>query len=450
VNVRTLSITTRPRDGRTPQVSGTHREPVQAPTAAPGAAGDLTLPLRFIAIGLVTLALLVVTYPSHLDLLRGSFYDPHLLTFVHVNTLGLIGAAIFGASYQMLPIVLQVPLATPRLARLSWWHSLPGLISFVVGLGHGPAALLGLGGTLVFSAIALYTFVIGGTLQHAPRRDTTWWHVAAATAALATGASLGLLLALSKHVGFLAGFTLPTLAAHVTLMLAGWVTPLLTGVAYRLVSMFTMTEDRERPGMERAELALTVVGAWTLATSLLLGLGPIAAFAGAGTLLGGVALFAVQIVHLYRVRLRRAVDVHIPFMLVSTGAGLLAAALLVWGFASGRVPTDPIWIVVGWLAIVGWAQTAILGFLCKIGPFLTWLHRYGPVAGLQQVPMLEQMYSRRLALLGWAAWTTGLVLGATIPLTSAEWIPPGAAVSLSAGGAITIVNAVRVGRHLFR
>ena len=86
----------------------------------------------------------------------------------------------------------------------------------------------------------------------------------------------------------------------------------------------------------------------------------------------------------------------------------------------------------------------------KIGPFLTWLHRYGPVAGLQQVPMLEQMYSRRLALLGWAAWTTGLVLGATIPLTSAEWIPPGAAVSLSTGGAITIVNAVRVGRHLFR
>src|SRR5688572_27021517 len=75
----------------------------RSPAPAPGAAGDLGLPMRFMAIGLGTLALLVLAYPWHIDLLRGSFYDPHLLTFVHVNTLGLIGAVIFGASYQMLP-----------------------------------------------------------------------------------------------------------------------------------------------------------------------------------------------------------------------------------------------------------------------------------------------------------------------------------------------------------
>jgi hypothetical protein len=225
---------------------------------------------------------------------------------------------------------------------------------------------------------------------------------------------------------------------------------LLTGVAYRLVSMFTLTEDRVRSDMATVELVLTVVGAWTLATSLLLGLDPVVAVTGAGALLGGLALFALQIVHLYRVRLRRAPDIHMPFLLVSASAGLLASGLLVWGFASGRGPTDPIWIVVGWLAIVGWAETAIQGFLCKIGPFLAWLHRYGPVAGLERVPMLEQMYSRRLALLGWAAWTTGLALGATLPLTSAEWIPLSAAISLAVGGACTLVNAVRVGSHLFR
>src|SRR3954447_17544267 len=125
---------------------------------------DLGLPMRFMAVGLGVLVLLGLTYPSHLDLLRGSFYDPHLLTFVHVNTLGLIGAVIIGASYQMLPIVLQTPLAAPRLAHLSWWLYLPGLVAFVVGLGHGPSMLLGLGGTLTFAAIVLYIRVVGGIL----------------------------------------------------------------------------------------------------------------------------------------------------------------------------------------------------------------------------------------------------------------------------------------------
>ena len=418
-----------------------------APAPVPGAAGDLGLPMRFLAIGLVTLALLVLVYPWHTHLLRGSFYDPHLLTFVHVNTLGLIGAVIFGASYQMLPIVLQTPLAAPRLARLSWWLYLPGLVAFVVGLGHGPAILLGLGGTLTFTAIVLYLRVVVATLRVAPERDTTWWHVLAATVGLATGATLGLLLALSKHGGFLAGLTLPILGAHAVLMLGGWVTPLLTGVACRLVSMFTLTEDRLRPRLAMAELWLTTGGAWTVAASLLFGLGPPVGLVGAVAILAGLLLFVGQVVRLYSLRLRRSPDVHIPFMLVAMGAGLASAVLLTWGFAAGRGPADPVWIVVGWLMIVGWAETAIQGFLYKIGPFLTWLHRYGPIAGLQRVPMLEDLYSRRLALVGAAAWTTGLVLGALAPVTTAEWVPLGAALGLSLGGAATIANAARVARH---
>jgi hypothetical protein len=85
--------------------------------------------------------------------------------------------------------------------------------------------------------------------------------------------------------------------------------------------------------------------------------------------------------------------------------------------------------------------------LYNIGPFLTWLHRYGPIAGVQRVPMLEDLYSRRLAMVGWAGWVGGLVLGALTPLTTAEWMPLGAAAGLSLGGAAMIVNGVRVARH---
>ncbi|MFN8632667.1 MAG: hypothetical protein U0893_02345 [Chloroflexota bacterium] len=420
------------------------------PAPAPGASGDPWLPLPFLVTGLGAMLLLALVYPWHLDLLRGSFYDTHLLAFVHVNTLGVVGAVIFGASYQMLPIVLQTPLAAPGIARLSRWLYVPGLIAFVVGLGHGETVMLGIGGSLIFGAVLLYVWSIARTLAVAPHRDVTWWHVAAATTALATGATLGLLLALSKQVGFLAGLTFPILAAHVVLMLGGWVTPLLTGVAYRLVSMFTITEDRIRPGRAACALGLTAGGAWLLAVSLLAGLGWFGRVAGATSLLAGLVLFASQIVDLYRHRLRRSSDVHVPFMLVSLASGLSATALLAWGLAAGRGPADPLWIVVGWLAIVGWAQTAIQGFLYKIGPFLTWLHRYGALAGVQRVPMLEDLYSAWLARFGWAAWTAGLVLGAICPLTTVEWLPVAAAVALSLGGVAVIANGARVGSHWLR
>lgn len=410
-------------------------------------ASDFGLPMRFMAVGIVVLAILSATYAWHLPLLRGSFYDGHLLTWVHVNTLGLIGAVIFGASFQMLPIVLQAPLATPRLARLSWWLYVGGLVAFMVGLENGIPLVLAAGGSSTFLAVAIYARVVAGLLRAAPRRDSTWWHVAAATTALTTGASLGLLLALSKHVGFLAGLTLPTLAAHATLMLAGWVTPLLTGVAYRLISMFTLTEQAVREDWERRELWLTAGGAWTLAASLLLGLGHGVGLVGAALLLAGLASFVWQVARLYRLRVRRSPDVHIPFVVASMGAGLLAVLLLVWGLANGRPATDPIWLAVGWLAIAGWAQTAIQGFLYKIGPFLTWMHRYGPRAGVRQVPMLEQLYSRRLALAGGAAWVGGVALAALVPFTAHEWLPVAAALALGLGGGALLLNAGRVATH---
>ncbi|MGE3269465.1 MAG: hypothetical protein AB7P40_12010 [Chloroflexota bacterium] len=422
---------------------------MRPPTQPPNANGSLVLPMRFLAVGLLTLALLSLTYPWHLDMLRGSFYAPHLLTFVHVNTLGLIGAVIFGASYQMLPIVLQTALAAPRAAQFSWWLYVAGLVLFVAGMEQGTAVVLGLGGSLTYAAVVLYIYTVGYTLRAAPFRDTTWWHVAVATAALGTGASLGLLLALSKYVGFLSGLTLPTLAAHATLMVGGWVTPLLTGVAYRLVSMFTLTEDRLRDDWAQGELCLTAGGAWMLAASLLLGVGQVVSLLGSVILLAGIGLFIIQIFRLYRLRLRRSPDIHIQFLVAAMAFGLLGAGLLAWGFLTGRGPTDPIWIAAGWLAIVGWAQTSILGFLHKIGPFLTWMHRYGPIAGVRPVPMLEDLYSRRLALLACAAWVVGVALAAMVPLASVSWAPVAAAISLMIGGAIVVLNALRVARHWF-
>lgn len=402
------------------------------------------LPFRFIATAIAWLAVLAAVYPWHIPLLLGSFYDPHLLTFVHVNTLGVIASTIMGASYQMLPVVLGVPNASVRLARLSWWLYVPGLLLFLAGLSQSWLAPLAVGGTLVFAALGLYVGVVLATLASARERDVMFWHLAVAIVGLAVGASLGLLLALSKFVGFLAGLTLPTLAAHATLMLGAWVAPLLMGVAYRLVGMFTLTEDRLRPAWAWISLVALAGGAWVLALGLLVG-GVGLQVCGAAGLLAGVAVFALQLGRVYVVRRRRQFDVHIPFALVGVACGALAAALVLVGFIGGRGPSDPLWVAAGWLAIAGWAETPIQGFLYKIGTFLTWLNRYAPVAGMQRVPRLEDLYDRRVAMLGWLSWTLGVGMAALAPLTASEMLARVGGGCLSVGAALFLLQAVRLG-----
>ncbi|MBI2911282.1 MAG: hypothetical protein HYY05_04010, partial [Chloroflexi bacterium] len=262
-------------------------------------APPLDLPLRFLATGIGALALLVVAYPWHLPLLLGSFLDPHLLTFVHVNTLGVIAATIFGASYQLLPVVVQAPLAWVRAARLTWWFYVPGLVLFALGLSQGWGPLTLAGGSLLYTAVALYVAIVWRTLWRADRRDVVVWHVFLASASLMLGATLGMMLAHTGGGGLSGGLLLPALAAHATLMVGGWVTPMLTGVAYRLVGMFTLSEDSLRQDWSRLELGLTVGGAWTLAASLLLGLASSLGLLAAASLLAGIGLFAIQLVRLY-------------------------------------------------------------------------------------------------------------------------------------------------------
>jgi hypothetical protein len=133
-------------------------------------------------------------------------------------------------------------------------------------------------------------------------------------------------------------------------MLGAWVAPMLMGVAYRLVGMFTLSEDRLRRDWAWAALALTVGGAWTLGAVLLFGSAPLGnlgwpiRLAASAALLAGQALFAAQLLRLYRGRRRRTFDVHLPFALTSLTFGVLAALLVFYGMATQTRASEPLWV----------------------------------------------------------------------------------------------------------
>ncbi|ACZ43054.1 hypothetical protein Tter_2153 [Thermobaculum terrenum ATCC BAA-798] len=410
-------------------------------------APPLRLPGRYMALGIVVLVLSGSLLPF-LPALGGSgFYSPDVLAFVHLNTLGVVGAVILGANFQLVPVVLGRPLAAQRAALLSFWTYLPGALLLATGLATIEEPLLAAGAVLLGLAVLTYVWVIVGTFLRASRRDGVVWHILLAAVNCGLGYLLGLILALNKGEGFLGPMTLRTLGAHATVMLAGWVALMFMGVAYRLVGMFTLSEDRIVPRLVWAELVLMEVGTWAVASAALLGSRPVGGV-GALLLLMGSLLFLAHLLWLYRGRRRRRFDIHIPFALTAAVCEVGAASALLYGIAR---PADALalWTLAAWLALFGMAETAIQGFLYKILTFLVWLHRYAPFAGRGRVPRLEEMYDVRLGVAGWAAWTLGL-LGASVVVAggwSAMWLP---GLLMMLGVDCFLINAASIGSHALR
>jgi hypothetical protein len=166
-------------------------------------------------------------------------------------------------------------------------------------------------------------------------------------------------------------------------------------------------------------------------------------------LFAGVGCFAAQIVRLYRHRMRRAIDVHMPFALLAAILALAATGLLIAGVFSSAGPNDPLWVAVVWLMLFGVAETAIQGFFYKIATFLVWLKRYAPVAGTRTVPRLEEMYSRRIALIGWALWTAAIISATAAIIFEADLLA-GIGLLLMSGVACFLINVIAIGRHWLR
>src|SRR5262249_30774997 len=94
-------------------------------------AAGLTLRYVIAAVAAFLLATGAVAWLA--DDLASHYYQPRILALAHVVALGWITLTILGASYQLMPIVLERPLWSERLAR----HQLPVLLAGLLGMvGH--------------------------------------------------------------------------------------------------------------------------------------------------------------------------------------------------------------------------------------------------------------------------------------------------------------------------
>ncbi len=221
-----------------------------APPVRGGGAGDELPPFHVPASHfLVALAWLVagsiglvLVAPS---LARGAWLSPGIAATVHAFTLGWLLTSAYGALYQLAPVVLGVQPRSLRLAPVVLLLHTLGTGLLMVGLGLWQPRWIGSGWVLVASALALWSWNLGGAFRRSARSPGIGAHVTAAFVAL------WLTLALAGvRIGNALGWWMvarePLVAAHVQLAAVGFGVVLVMGLGSRLFPMFLMNRSETR------------------------------------------------------------------------------------------------------------------------------------------------------------------------------------------------------------
>ncbi|AGB39978.1 heme-copper oxidase family protein [Natronococcus occultus] len=373
--------------------------------------------------------------------------------YAHLLLVGWICLTIMGAMTQFVPVWSGVEIHSRRLATVQLWLVAGGLVGFVASLLALALELLPIFAAVMLAGIWLFVYNVGRTLLRARPFDFTERHFAVALGSFAALAPLGFVLAVDFTVPVLDSASLArgdVLATHVTLAVFGAVTATVIGAIAQLSAMFTQTEsDPLYRGLETVEQATFPLGLVLLALGRGADSATIATVGGVGVLVGLLAIALLLV--------RRLAASSTDASPMTDRYWIVAAALFAWiGLAT------PAWLLdsTGPETLLGYPEaTAVLvigvfgfvvvGTLYHVIPFIIWIERYSDRLGLEDVPMIDDLYSRRLERADLAATglgAAGMMVGEVLGLGSA--VVAGSTALLGLGFCLFVANMVlTVHRH---
>jgi len=359
-------------------------------------APSVDVPIRFFVLALVSLALFAVALPFYSNpALAQHHYHHRTVALTHLLVLGWIAPVIIGASIQLVPVALGVPIHSQRLARWTFRLQAIGVAGMVAGFWVWNFRFLLWAGSLVTLSLSLFVYNMFRSLRQIQKHDIVSIHIAASLAYLVLTFLAGQYLMHDKVAPFSPIHVLAAIHAHAHLAALGWFVMMLVGVSYRLVPMFALTSIQSQRriwiafGLLNAGIVGLFAGILTGARWL-----PGAAVVTACAL----SLWGWEIAAMIRARNRPHLDGTLRQALIAIGHLPVLLALGIWlcwpsplSAIKAQAQTS-----YGLLGLMGLITLFIMGMLYKIIPFLVWYKIYPPLVGRQPVPKLYELYSLRL------------------------------------------------------
>jgi len=397
----------------------------------------MTVPLRHFVVGLAFLLLGVLV-----GLGLGSGLVPGLGRLVHVHLLlaGWVCVTIMGAMTQFVPVWSGVTLHSRRLANAQLALVVVGLVGFAGALLTGSLLTLVPFGALMLAGFWTFAYNIGRTLASLDTYDVTERHFALSLAFFLVLTAFGILLAVDFSNPLFGGLSTGrsgVVAAHATVAVFGAVLTTVYGALYQLGTMFTQTELHgvDFP-LRRVEEVGHPTGVVLLASGRLLDVAPVALVGATLVLAAALSFSAILGRKLYEMR--------VDWTPMHTRYAAVAPALAAWAVLS-----VPAWLSAPaapahrfgapgtvHLLLLGAVGFVVVGTLYHIVPFIIWVHRYSGLLGLEDVPMIDDLYDDRLAAIDGTLLAAGTV---TLVATDLFGLP---AVGREIGGGLVALGVV--------
>lgn len=305
------------------------------------------------------------------------------LAAIHLVTLGVLAMTAIGASFQLLPVVTRRPLARDWPTRLSFWLLAPGIFVLTLGMALAGAFLMQAGAVLVCCGLLIFLMLTADNLRRASSIPVVSVHGWLALVSLVVVATLGVLLILDFEFGFLDDHASLAMI-HMFLGSFGFMGFLVLGFSLVLIPMFALSRNLPHPlGWAQAGF-----------TALALGGASCAILYGSETLLWISLASGIGATGCYLCLMRAALGsrmrkrLGLPFILIRASWVFLILSLVLiaaWTLDMD-VPNAP--ALTGFIVLIGWLLTFLMGVLQRIMPFLASMHAAGK-SGLP--PLLSEL-----------------------------------------------------------
>ncbi len=338
--------------------------------------------------------------------LTGHYFSPHLLAVVHAAALGWGTMIIFGAAYELLPVVCARSLYSERLALASYALLTAGAAHLIPAFWYFRAGTLMIaGGSFVFLAACCYALNVFFTVADG-RHSIHQYFLVSSACWLLTTVTLGVALAVNLRYPFMTRSHLDIMKLHAHVGLAGWFLQLVTGVSIKLIPMFLLSKPAETKWLYAA-LAFQNLGLLLLLAGDYLYPASSADGVYAAICAAGIGCWLWYLNGVRKNRMRRRPDILMKHTFVS--CLFLIAALITLPLA--RYGTETKWVLVyGVFLFLGWLTSLILGQTFKTLPFIVWNERYKNLTGTTAVPLPRQLYAAKVVVYQYYSYLAAMFL----------------------------------------
>ncbi len=381
----------------------------------------------FIASVVSFVAFSVLLLVNYYDIV-GHHFQPKLLALTHIATLGWISMIIFGAMFQLVPVVLEVKLHNEKLGEIQFWIYCIGIIGMVYGfytfsVGYHFTA----SAVLVTVAMFIFIYNIFRTMMNVTKWNITGLFLIAALVYLAITALSGLVLGYNLGFPFISRIHFDYLKIHAHIGFIGWVLMVIMGVGLKLIPMFGLSHNYSTLP---AKIAFVLVNLGLIGTSIewfltgpewLLNVYII-------LLISGILSFIVQVIFILRNRLKITLDIGMKHSAVAFGYAVIATfvgGLLAFSSPHDEAIRESTVLVYGLIIMAGFFSMLIVGQMYKIVPFLVWFHTFSERAGKEKVPLLKDLLNESLASIQFWILNAGIlvmIIGTLLVLQTVQLI----------------------------